>query len=253
MPAQIASDGVLTVGSDASYAPNEYVDTDGKTVIGMDVELFDAVAAKLGLKTQYTNAPFDSLLPSVTSGKFEVGVSSFTINPDRLKQTNMVSYFNSPTQWVTKRGNPAGVDLNAPCGKKVAVQKATIQVDDLTKRSNDCKTAGKPEVTIDQYQGQDQATSSVVSGKDEAMLADLPIATYAVAQTKGQLETLGAAYGQAPYGFVVAKKNTELADALAAGVKAVIADGQYGKILDKYGNARGALTAAQVKVNPKVS
>jgi polar amino acid transport system substrate-binding protein len=250
VPADVAADGKLVVGSDASYAPNEFMDTDGKTVIGMDVEVFSAVAAKLGLTAQFVNAPFDSIITGVGSGKYEVGVSSFTITAEREKQANMVSYFNAPTQWATKKGNPDGIDIAAPCGKKIAVQKATVQVPDIQKRSADCKTAGKPEVTIDQYQGQDEATASVVSGKDQAMLADLPISAYAVQQTGGKLEILGDPYGDGPYGFVTAKDATDLANAIAGATKAIIADGSYTAIMKKWGDEKGAITADQVKVNP---
>jgi polar amino acid transport system substrate-binding protein len=250
VPADVAADGKIVVGSDASYAPNEFMDTDGKTVIGMDVEVFSAVAAKLGLTAQFTNAPFDSIITGVGSGKYEVGVSSFTITGEREKQANMVSYFNAPTQWATKKGNPDGVDIAAPCGKKIAVQKATVQVPDIQKRSKACTDAGKPAVTIDQYQGQDEATASVVSDKDQAMLADLPISAYAVQQTGGKLEILGDPYGDGPYGFVTAKPATDLANAIAAATKAIIADGTYSAIMKKWGDEKGAITADQVKVNP---
>ncbi len=250
VPSDVAAGGKIIVGSDASYAPNEFMDKDGKTVIGMDVEVFSAVAAKLGLTAQFVNAPFDSIITGVGSGKYEVGVSSFTVTSDREKQANMISYFNAPTQWATKKGNPDGVDIAAPCGKKIAVQKATVQVPDVQGRSADCKAAGKPEVTIDQYQGQDEATASVVSGKDQAMLADLPISAYAVQQTGGSLEVLGDPYGDGPYGFVTARKATDLANAIAAATKAIIDDGTYATIMKKWGDEKGAIAADKVRVNP---
>src|ERR671936_1442853 len=89
VPAQIKSDGKIVIGTDSTYAPSEFLDTDGKTVIGFDVDLFNAVAAKLGLKTEWVPAKFDAIIPGVESGKYELGVSSFTINADRLKQVNM--------------------------------------------------------------------------------------------------------------------------------------------------------------------
>src|SRR5215217_4872488 len=145
------------------------LDADGKTVIGFDVDLFNAVAAKLGLKTEYESAVFDAIIPGLQSGKYEAGVSSFTINDERKKQVNMVSYFNAGTQWGTKKGNPTGVQPDDACGKKVAVQTNTVQdTDDLSsKRQKQCKSDGKPAITIDRYQRQDQATAAVVSGKDD--------------------------------------------------------------------------------------
>src|SRR5689334_7939142 len=85
VPADIKSAGKLLIGTDSTYAPSEFLDTDGKTVIGFDVDLFNAVAQKLGLTTEWQSATFDSIIPGVTSKKYGVGVSSFTINKDRLK------------------------------------------------------------------------------------------------------------------------------------------------------------------------
>jgi polar amino acid transport system substrate-binding protein len=242
VPAEIKSDGKILIGTDSSYAPNEFLDTDGKTVIGFDVDLFNAVAAKLGLQTEWQSAAFDAIIPGVQSGKYEIGVSSFTVNDERKQQVNMVSYFSAGTQWGTKQGNPAGVQPDDACGKKVAVQTNTVQhTEDLPKRQADCKSAGKPAITIDAYQRQDQATAAVVSGKDDAMLADSPIVAYAVKQTNGQLELLGDIYDSAPYGYVVKKDQTDFAQALADAVKALIADGTYNTVLTKWGVEAGAI------------
>jgi polar amino acid transport system substrate-binding protein len=243
VPAAIKSDGKVLIGTDSSYAPNEFLDTDGKTVIGFDVDLFNAVAAKLGLKTEYQSAVFDAIIPGLQSGKYEMGISSFTINDERKKQVNMVSYYNAGTQWGTKKGNPTGVQPDNACGKKVAVQTNTVQdTDDLsTKRQQACKSAGKPAITVDRYQRQDQATAAVVSGKDDAMLADSPVLAYAVKQTNGQLELLGDIYDAAPYGYVIKKDQTEFAQAVADAVKALITDGTYKSILEKWGVQGGAI------------
>jgi polar amino acid transport system substrate-binding protein len=243
VPAAVKSDGKILIGTDSSYAPNEFLDTDGKTVIGFDVDLFNAVAAKLGLTTEWQSAVFDAIIPGIQSGKYEAGVSSFTINDERKKQVNMVSYFNAGTQWGTKAGNPNGVQPDDACGKKVAVQTGTVQdTDDVSsKRQQACKSAGKPAITIDRYQRQDQATAAVVSGKDDAMLADSPVIAYAVKQTNGQLELLGDIYDAAPYGYVVNKDQADFAEALAGAVAALVSDGTYQQILTKWGVEAGAI------------
>ncbi|MEU8339047.1 ABC transporter substrate-binding protein [Micromonospora tulbaghiae] len=242
VPDTIKSDGKIVVGTDSTYAPAEFLDNDGKTVIGFDVELFTAVAAKLGLKAEFVSAPFGDIINGVNSGKYEAGVSSFTINDDRKGQANMVSYFQVGTQWVTKKGNPAGIALDNACGKKIAVQKDTVQVEDIQKRSKACTDAGKPAITVDQFPGQDAATAAVVSGKDDAMLADYPVGVYAVTQSNDALELLDKQYEAAPYGYVLAKEQTQLAEAVRDATKAVIADGSYKQVLDKWKVGDGAIT-----------
>jgi polar amino acid transport system substrate-binding protein len=246
VPSAISSDGKITVGTDATYAPNEFLAPDGQTVVGFDVDLFRAVAAKLGLRTTFVPAPFSAIIPGVSSGKYEIGVSSFSINADREKQTDMISYFNAGTQWAAPKGNPDGIDPDNACGKKIAVQRGTVQADDVTSRSKKCTDNGDPAIQVDQYQGQDQATSSVVSGKDQAMLADSPVIAYAISQTGGRLEKVGELYDAALYGYVVKKGDTAFSDALAGAVNALIADGTYQRILGRWKVDDGAVAKAQV-------
>ncbi|MGY1590667.1 ABC transporter substrate-binding protein [Geodermatophilus sp. SYSU D00708] len=250
VPAAIAEDGVIAVGSDTSYAPSEFIAEDGETIVGFDVDLFTLVAQKLGLEAQFETAAFDSIIAGVGSGRYEVGVSSFTINPERLQQANMISYYEAGTQWATKAGNPEGVDPDNACGLTIAVQKATVQVDDVTARSEACEAAGQDPITINQYDLQSDATAAIVSGAAVAGLADSPIMAYAVQQTGGQLELLGDIYDAAPYGYVVAKDQADFAQAVADAVQSLIDDGTYTEVLSRWGVEDGAID--DPTVNPTV-
>jgi polar amino acid transport system substrate-binding protein len=247
VPAKLKSAGKIVIGTDPTYAPNEFLDSDGKTVIGFDVDLFNAVAAKLGLKTEYVPAGFDTIILGVTGGKYDIGVSSFTINPERKKQVNMVSYYSAGTQWVVAKGNPDKVNIDDACGKSIGVQKGTVQVDDLAARSKKCTDAGKPAINPIVQQGQNQVTADLVSGKTVAMLADSPVGLYAVQQT-GQLEPLGSIYDSAPYGYVVPKDQTDFANLLVEALQAAKADGSYMAALKKYAVEAGAID--NFAVNP---
>ncbi len=248
LPEKIASAGKIVVGTDATYAPNEFLDTDGKTVIGMDVDLFDAVAAKFGVTVEYQPADFSSVILGVAGGKFDVGVSSLTINDERKQQVDMVSYFDAGTQWVVPTGNPKDVDPDNACGLSVGVQKGTVQIDDITARNKDCVEAGKPEINLVVQEGQDQVTADVVSGKTAAMLADSPVSLYAVQQTNGQIEALGGIYDAAPYGFVVPKGQEEFAQAIADALTALHESGDYEKVLADWNNVSGGID--EFLVNP---
>jgi polar amino acid transport system substrate-binding protein len=251
VPDEIKEDGTITIGTDATYSPNEFLDEDGSTIIGFDVDLFNAVAAKLGLETEWVSGDFSAIIPGVGSGQYEIGVSSFTINTERLAEVDMVSYFNAGTQWAVKSGNPADVDPDAACGKKVAVQSGTVQeTEDLPARNQACTAAGQPEIVVDPYQAQDQATAAVVTGKDDAVLADSPVMAYAVQQTDGELELLGDIYDAAPYGYVIEKDQGDFGQALADALAALIEDGTYQEILDEWGVGDGAIDDPQV--NPAV-
>jgi polar amino acid transport system substrate-binding protein len=249
VPADVSSDGNLTFGTDASYPSAEYVATDGTTIVGWDVDLGTAIANRLGLKAQWENAPFDSLITRVDSGTYEIGMSSFTINSDREAQTNMISYYDVGTAWAVQAGNPMNITPDTACGHRIAVQKATVQVTDINARSKQCTDSGQPAISVDQYGKQTDATTAVVSGKDDAMLADEPVIVYAIQQTNGQLEKTGDMYDAAPYGIVVAKPNTDLAKSVQAAVQSLIDDGTYMKILSTWGVVDGAIQTSQINPN----
>ncbi len=249
VPEAIKSTGQLTFGTDASYAPSEFFAEDGSTIVGFDVDLGKAIATKLGLESSFENASFDALIVGVQNGKWDASMSSFTINPDRIEQVNMISYFDAGTAWAVQSGNPAGLSIDDACGKTVAVQKATVQVPDIQDRSDGCEAEGKPPIDIQQYSLQSEATTAVVSGKADAMLADSPVVAYAITQAP-QLEQLGDIYGTAPYGIVVPKDQTEFATAIQGAVNAMIQDGTYTQILDQWGVSNGAISESEV--NPSV-
>ncbi|WP_030527760.1 ABC transporter substrate-binding protein [Phycicoccus jejuensis] len=251
LPEKIKSAGKVVIGTDATYQPNEYLDSDGQTVIGMDVDLFDAVMAKFGVKTEWQPSAFDSIILGVQSGKYDVGVSSFTVNAEREQQATMVSYFKAGTQWVTQKGNPKKVDPADACGLNIAVQKGTVQADtDLPARDKACTDAGKPAINALVDGDQAKVTAMVQSGKADAMLVDLPPAIAAVDSTGGTLELLGDQYDSAPYGYVLPKDQTEFGDAIVEALKQLEADGTYQEILAKWKTEGGAIS--DFAVNPSV-
>jgi polar amino acid transport system substrate-binding protein len=248
LPAKIKSAGKIVVGVDATYRPNEFLQG-GKTVVGMDVDLFNAVAQKFGVTVDWQPAGFDTIITGVQSGKYDVGVSSFTINDKRKQQVNMVSYFSAGTLWATAKGNPKAIKADDACGKTVAVQKGTTQLeDDIPKRQAACKTAGKPDIKLVVREKQDQATADLVAGKADAMLADSPVVLDAIKQTNGQLEQLGEIYDAAPYGYVIPKAETQFAQGIVQALQALNTDGTYKSTLQKWNNDSGAIT--DFAVNP---
>ena len=243
VPDAIRNTGRIIVGTDATYAPSEFVDKD-KKIVGFDVDLFNAVAAKLGLSAQWKSAKFDEIIPGVKAGKYNVGVSSFSINNERLQQANMVSYFRAGTQWAARSGNK--ISPEEACGKKIAVQIGTVQISDIQSRSKRCTDSGRGAIKIHQYEAQSDATDAVLSGKDDAMLADSPVCAYAVKQQNGKLQTIGNIYDSAPYGYVLPKDQDDFAEAVSGAVNQLIVNGTYRTIASKWGLGAGLITDSSV-------
>jgi polar amino acid transport system substrate-binding protein len=231
--AKISSDGKLVFGTDPSYEPNEF--KQGGKIVGFDVDLGTAIAKKLGLTAEFQESKFDAILPALGS-RYDLGMSSFTDNPEREKVVDFVTYYNAGTQWASK--DPA-FDPDNACGKTVAVQTGTVQdTDDLPAKQKTC--AGNP-IKIQKYDGQDEATNAVVLGKAEAVLADSPVMAGAVKKVGGGLALVGDVYDAAPYGIAIPKNAGTTKDAVLGAVKALIADGSYTKILEQWGVQTGAI------------
>jgi len=244
LPAALKDKATIDVGSDTSYEPAEFLDKDGQTPIGYDVDLAKAIAATLGKKAVVHTADFSSILPKLGT-VYDLGISSFTINPERSKAVNFVSYFNAGVLWAVQKGNPKGITMDNLCGKKVGVQTGTVEEDpDVKDRSAKCVAAGKPAITIVSLKNQTDVTTRLVGGTIDAMSADSPIIKNALAKTNGQLETLGAVYDSAQQGIAIAKTDTVFAGVVEKVMNKLIQDGTYTKILTNWNNTDGALPKA---------
>ena len=247
LPASIKSSGTIKIATDASYAPNEFYAPDNNTVIvGMDVDLGTAVAQKLGLQAEFQNSAFSGIIPGIQGGKYELGMSSFSVNPERVQTVDMVSYFTAGTSVAVKAGNPDNINADDLCGKSVGVQAGTVQVDDLAARNQKCTADGKPAIQISELQAQTDVTLALTANRIVAFLADSPIVDYAIKTTDGGIEAIGTAYDTAPYGIVLNKGQTDFTQAVQGAVQSLMEDGTYLQILDKYGVANGAIPSAEI-------
>lgn len=248
LPASITSAGKIQVGVDATYPPNEYKDANGNAT-GWDIDLFNAVSARLGVKAVYNIAGFDTIIPNITGGKYDAGVSSFTDTADREKQVDFVNYYSAGILWAAPKGK--NVDPDNACGLKVAVESGTTEEQvEIPAKSTKCTDAGKAPIQILKFDGQDQATNAVVLGQADAMSADSPITDYAIAKSKGKLEAAGKTFEVAPYGIAVAK-GSKLGEAVEKAMQSLVDDGTYTKILKKWGVTDGALTKITINAATK--
>ncbi|HEU4755351.1 MAG TPA: ABC transporter substrate-binding protein [Agromyces sp.] len=238
LPDDVKESGTLIVGIDPTYPPNEFKDADGNP-IGWGAELAEAVAGKLGLEVEFQVSKFDNIIPSITGGKADIGVSSFTDTVEREEQVDFVNYYEAGIMWASAAGNE--VDPEDACGLKVAVQATTYEdTEEVPAKSDECVAAGKPAIEKVPFDTQDAATNAVALGQADALSADSPVTLYAIEQTDGKLQAAGESFDVAPYGIAVAK-DTGLTEAIQAAMQSLVDDGTYTEILDAWGVADGAI------------
>jgi polar amino acid transport system substrate-binding protein len=242
VPSAIKSKGTITVAADATYAPDEFIASNGHTVIGMDADLATAIGQVLGLKVNMVNATFDTIIPGLIDGKYDMGASSFTDTLAREKQVDFVTYFTAGEAFYTKKGSSIKItSLGSICGLSVAVETGTTEEMDAKTQSALCTAHGKKAVNVLSFANQNEANLAVSSGRADAGFLDSQIAAYVVAQSNGQFVLNGPTFNSAPYGLALPKGNGMAKPVLGA-VKSLMASGIYLEILKKWGVESGAIS-----------
>ena len=252
VPAAIAEADELKVGSDIAYAPVEFYEEGTQNVMGLDPDLCAAIAEKLDLSKgcNFQNQTFDGLIPALAAGRFDIIMSAMSDNKERQATIDFVDYFNVGTSILVKKGNPEKIQsLDDLCGKTVGLQAGTTQEEVAKEQSAKCEADGKGKIEVLTFETDPEAQQQLKAGRTVADMNDFPVAAY-VAQTSGggnDFEVVGEQIGAGPYGIGVPKEATELRDALKAALEAIIEDGTYAEILEKWNVSQGAI--AEVTIN----
>jgi polar amino acid transport system substrate-binding protein len=245
LPQAIRDAGVLKVGSDVAYAPVEFFDSDGKTVIGIDPDLGKALESQLGIKLEFQNGTFDGLITSLRSKRIDLIMSAMSDTPERQKSIDFVDYFTAGTSILVKKGNPEGIKtLDDFCGKTIALQRGTTQEDVAKTQQAKCSAAGKP-LKVLPFDRDTEALLQVKQGRAVADMNDFPVAAYTTTK-QPDFEVVGEQIEAGPYGIGVRKEDTQLRDALQKALQALIDNGEYAKVLEKWNVKQGAVTSATV-------
>nr|WP_245354126.1 ABC transporter substrate-binding protein [Brachybacterium sacelli] len=244
VPQEIRERGELVNGAALNYAPGEFVGSDGEAV-GYDIDILAAVGRVLGLRTRTESAVFAQIIPAIGS-TYDVGISSFTIDPQRLEQVSMVSYFAAGMSYAVKSGNPYGITPPDLCGSRVAHQVGTYMDDVVVERDEQCRADGGSGIVDQPYVGNADAATAVAGGKADVLIGDSPVIAYAVDRSRGTLEQVGDIEDAALNGIVVAKDQPELAEAIRAAVQHLIDSGALREILAAWGNENGMIETSEV-------
>ncbi|MFB1295748.1 bifunctional serine/threonine-protein kinase/transporter substrate-binding domain-containing protein [Mycobacterium sp. pW049] len=243
VPADVRETGRLVIGVNVPYAPMEFKNTDGQ-LVGFDVELMNAVSRVLGLVPDYRDTSFDTILPSVVDGSFDIGMSSVTDTKEREEVVDFVTYFQAGTQWARRPGTALGP--GSACGLTVGVAEGTLQqTEELPAKSDQCAAAGMAPINVVVFNSQDEVTTALIRGELDAMSADSPVTGFAIKLSRGDLVPAGDVFDSAPYGWPVAK-DSELSESLRLALEHLMETGEYRAIATMWGVERGMIDKPMV-------
>ena len=247
LPLSVRNTGTIRFVTDASYPPMEQFAPDGRTIVGFEPDLADALGRVLGVKIQMVTGAFQTALDKVADGTYDGVMSAMTDTEEREKKADFVDYFSAGTSIIVQRGNPAAIaELTNLCGHTVAIEQGTVQADLLHRSQSGC---GARPMKINEYKTNADALLQLRTGRAVAVLNDFPAAAYLASDSRtGDHYELasGAQYEPGYIGIPFAKGNTQLRDAIKAALDKVIASGTYADLLTRWGLANGAVTTAVV-------
>ena len=244
----LVNPGKLTIASDTTYAPAEFADPNNpSSYIGYDMDLARAFAKSLCLTPNIIKADFSAIIPDISGPtlgqqRYDMSISSFTINSDRQQKVDMIPYFTAGESILVPTGNPSNVtSIDSMCGKIVAVQDGTVEKDEIDDANgNGPGTSGQAPVCKDNkvkdcIRLTERCRAAGCQRQRRASYQDQPVTDYYAKQNSGKLESGGITVTPSPQGIVVRKDNMPFETAITGALTSMRSDGTYLKILTDWG------------------
>ena len=213
----------LVMATNAQFPPYEYYD--GDNIVGIDAEVAALIAEKLGMELEIADIEFDSIVPGVQQGKYDMGMAGMTVNDERLEKVNFTSSYAKGVQVVIVKEDGSVQSLDDLEGKQIGAQQGTTgaiyAADDY----------GEENVTT--YASGNLAVEGLKTGKVDCVIIDNEPAKAYVKENEG-LKILDTEYTNEDYAIAIAKDNTELLEKVNGALEELIESGKLQEIVDKY-------------------
>lgn len=251
LPETIKAAGVFRLSINSTYAPMEYRDPANNELKGLDVDLAAALAKQLGVRIDWTDVPFDQLIPSLQTGRTDFIISGFSDRASRRETMDFVDYLGTGPQFfvLADSGAAAPADL---CGKRVGTVRSTSFPAEIEKWSKaNCEAAGKPAIQYMPGENSIDVRNQLKQGRVDAAVQGSETLPYAQSNEPGRYRLLGAPFALGYQGIAFRKDAGSLRDAVTGALEAIMADGSYAAILAKWGLSANALPKPLLNASPQ--
>lgn len=212
----------LVMATNAEFPPYEYYE--GQDIVGIDVDIANAIADELGMALKIEDMAFDSIIAAVTSGKADFGAAGMTVDPDREKEVNFTDTYAEATQVIIVNEDSTIAGPDDLVGKKIGVQLGT---------TGDMYVSDIEDATVERYNKGFEAVQALTQDKIDAVVIDGEPAKKFVESAEGT-KILDEAYTQEEYAIVVAKDNEELLEQINGAIADLKESGKLDEIVAKY-------------------
>ena len=249
LPEKNKQSGTLEVATSLQWPPFDFKSEAG-VPDGIDIRLVTSLAKRLGLTAKFTDVKFPAIVPGVANGRFDIGVDQLSQTPERQKVVQFVVYFGSALGLLVRHGETR-LSVNNLCGHTLALTQGSSQVAVAQQLSDQCTAAGKKAIGMMYYPDSADTYLAVANGRGDGFLTDQAVGVYIARHNDKLSMTSGTLKDRRSLaGIVVAKDNTQLANALRLVLLDMMHDGEYQKLLAEYGVADAGLRPSEVQGSP---
>ncbi|MEV7607712.1 ABC transporter substrate-binding protein [Paenarthrobacter sp. NPDC089322] len=244
LPEELKKGGTIEIAVDSAYPPMDFMQ--GDKMVGIEPEMWTAAGELMGLQVKPTTVAFDAIVPALQSQRYQASFAGFWITEERTKAVDMVSFFQSGSQYLVRTDDSKGpIDSFADlCGRSVALQSGSYEMTYAEDAGKECEAAGKPAVEIQGYKTQDQATLAVTSGRADTTGMGAVVAGYVAQQSNGKLKTAGKVFHNVEGGIAL-PKGSKLSAAFQKAFTKLMGNGKYDEIFAKWGLESAKITESK--------
>jgi polar amino acid transport system substrate-binding protein len=251
LPGEIKQAGTLRLTVNSTYAPMEYRDPATNELVGLDIDVANELAKRLGVKIAWSETPFAELIPSLQTKRADFIISGISDRSSRRETADFVDYLTTGPQFFVMADSEAKVATDL-CGKKVGTTRSTsfpVEIEKWSKQN--CEANGKPAIQYVPGENSIDVRNQLKQGRIDAAVQGSETLPYAQQQEASKYRVVGEPFAKGFQGIMFRKDETALREVVTEKLSAMIADGSYKAILDKYGLDGNAVAQPLMNAAPQ--
>jgi polar amino acid transport system substrate-binding protein len=250
VPDDIRSKGTLAGGASFDTQPMNFY-AQGNKPDGVIIDLLNAAAGKLGLSIKWSQIPYSGLVPALQSKRVDIAGAQISKTPENNGVVNLLAFYNASSSLLVPAGKTYASDTDA-CGTRFGLTTgSTVNKNIADSINKECKDAGKPELQYLYFPSFNAGSDAIKAGRIDSFLNSTPQIQVAVKADKSLGSTLVGKLASRATGVALPKEYTQLTQAFQSAFNAMIADGSYKKILDKWD--LGTMAVDKAEINDQIS
>lgn len=244
-----SSSDPIIAAADPTLLPYNFQDDDGETWKGINVDLAAALSEKLGREIQFESAGFDTIIPGLTSGRYDIALTGMFDTQEREETVDFVDYLNAENNFLTRSDFRDVTDMDDLCGEKVGIPSGALEGDLLDTASKKCVKNGDDAIDVSEYSDLDATILALKSERIDVTPNDSATNAYILAQNEDTMKTSGG-YSNEGYFAAAFPKDSELTDEFNDAFAAIMEDGTYADILEDWGISSRAMDEPIINGSP---